>query len=134
MVAPATCAPSEALKKEARAPEQLLPIPKHVEVRIHHAYSNLILDCANGGASYFCGLGNHKTGSSCSGTGNSDTQTCQGMKNSFSFLKLTGCLNGGASYKCGAGNFKSGAVCTGTGASDTQTCTGMHKTNFLVFT
>jgi hypothetical protein len=37
-----------------------------------------IAACDNGGASYSCALGSYKTGSSCAGTGVTDSQTCAG--------------------------------------------------------
>eukprot|EP01127_Copromyxa_protea_P011436 TRINITY_DN2873_c0_g3_i2.p1 TRINITY_DN2873_c0_g3~~TRINITY_DN2873_c0_g3_i2.p1 ORF type:complete len:1979 (-),score=279.48 TRINITY_DN2873_c0_g3_i2:77-5701(-) len=66
--------------------------------------------CGNGGASYSCDVGYWKNGTSCSGEGESDTQTCQE------------CNNGGASYRCDVGYWKNGTSCSGEGESDTQTC------------
>ena len=68
--------------------------------------------CGNGGSTnYICASGSYKTGTTCTGTDTSDTQTCS-------------LCHGGASYHCSAGTKRTGSTCTGSGSTDTQTCLG----------
>lgn len=84
---------------------------------------NWALACGNGGSSYLCPSGTYQTGSSCSGTGTTDTQTCQGEHSCLSHAYNLVCANG-PMYLCSPGFYKSGTSCTGALREDTQTCQG----------
>ena len=66
---------------------------------------------SGGSTNYICASGSYKTGTPCTGTDSSDTQTCS-------------LCHGGASYHCSAGTKRTGSTCTGSGSTDTQTCLG----------